>query len=56
MDITENIGPTISPIIDSAKKNERKAAEVVQVEISNGIDNNFYPRPQIYTLGLNFVF
>ena len=25
-------------------------------EISNGIDNNFYPRPQMYVLGLNFTF
>ncbi|MEZ4855605.1 MAG: SusC/RagA family TonB-linked outer membrane protein [Gelidibacter sp.] len=25
-------------------------------EISNGIDNNFYPRPQTYVLGLNFTF
>ncbi|TXE09163.1 SusC/RagA family TonB-linked outer membrane protein [Gelidibacter salicanalis] len=25
-------------------------------EISNGIDNNFYPRPKTYVLGLNFTF
>ncbi|OIQ30085.1 MAG: SusC/RagA family TonB-linked outer membrane protein [Bacteroidetes bacterium MedPE-SWsnd-G2] len=25
-------------------------------EISNGIDNNFYPRPQTFVLGLNFSF
>jgi iron complex outermembrane receptor protein len=25
-------------------------------EISNGIDNNFYPRPRIYSLGLNLGF
>nr|WP_321221862.1 SusC/RagA family TonB-linked outer membrane protein [uncultured Psychroserpens sp.] len=25
-------------------------------ELSNGIDNNFYPRPQQYVLGLNFTF
>lgn len=25
-------------------------------EISNGIDNNFYPRPQTFVLGLNFTF
>ena len=25
-------------------------------EISNGIDNNFYPRPKMYVLGLNFTF
>ena len=25
-------------------------------EISNGIDNNFYPRPRTYVLGLNFTF
>ncbi|MDG5490307.1 SusC/RagA family TonB-linked outer membrane protein [Psychroserpens sp. SPM9] len=25
-------------------------------EINNGIDNNFYPRPQQYVLGLNFTF
>ena len=25
-------------------------------EISNGIDNNFYPRPRTYVVGLNFTF
>ncbi|MBA3900036.1 MAG: hypothetical protein H0X62_07480, partial [Bacteroidetes bacterium] len=25
-------------------------------EISNGIDNNFYPRPKGVVLGFNFVF
>jgi len=25
-------------------------------EISNGIDSNFYPRPRMYVLGLNFTF
>ena len=25
-------------------------------ELANGIDNNFYPRPQQYVLGLNFTF
>lgn len=30
--------------------------EGLDPEISNGIDNNFYPRPQTYVLGLNFTF
>ena len=25
-------------------------------EIGSGIDNNFYPRPRIFALGLNFEF
>jgi iron complex outermembrane receptor protein len=25
-------------------------------EIGNGIDNNFYPRPRVFALGLNFDF
>ena len=25
-------------------------------EISSGVDNNFYPRPRIYSLGLNLRF
>ena len=25
-------------------------------EINNGVDNNFYPRPRIYALGLNLNF
>jgi len=28
----------------------------IDPEVSNGIDNNFYPRPRTYTLGLNFTF
>ncbi|WP_047550608.1 SusC/RagA family TonB-linked outer membrane protein [Psychroserpens sp. Hel_I_66] len=28
----------------------------IDPEINNGIDNNFYPRPQTYVLGLNFAF
>jgi iron complex outermembrane receptor protein len=28
----------------------------IDPEISGGIDNNFYPRPRIYTLGLNVNF
>lgn len=30
--------------------------EGLDPEISNGIDNNFYPRPQTYVVGLNFTF
>lgn len=30
--------------------------EGLDPEISNGIDNNFYPRPQTFVLGLNFTF
>ncbi|MBT8279721.1 MAG: SusC/RagA family TonB-linked outer membrane protein [Bacteroidia bacterium] len=30
--------------------------EGLDPEISSGIDNNFYPRPQTYVLGLNFTF
>jgi iron complex outermembrane receptor protein len=25
-------------------------------EINGGIDNNFYPRPRVFALGLNFDF
>jgi iron complex outermembrane receptor protein len=28
----------------------------IDPELSNGIDNNFYPRPKTYVLGLNFTF
>ncbi len=30
--------------------------EGIDPELSNGIDNNFYPRPKTYVLGLNFTF
>jgi TonB-dependent starch-binding outer membrane protein SusC len=28
----------------------------VDPEVSGGIDNNFYPRPRVYNLSLNFNF
>jgi len=27
----------------------------VDPEVSSGLDNNFYPRPRIYSLGLNLA-
>jgi iron complex outermembrane receptor protein len=30
--------------------------EGIDPEIPGGIDNNFYPRPQVYSLGLNINF
>ncbi len=36
-EITTKIGPTMSPIVDSARKKARNAAEVVNVEIRSGV-------------------
>ena len=38
---TTNSWPMISPIIDSARKNARNAAEVVNDALSNGMLNSF---------------
>ena len=42
MEITTNKDPIISPMLDSARKKARKAAEVVIEEISKGIINSLH--------------
>jgi iron complex outermembrane receptor protein len=28
----------------------------IDPEVGGGIDNNFYPRPRVYTVNMNFTF
>lgn len=62
-----NVGYNLGKVLRNSKANLRLNASVQNVfvitkykgldpEVSGGIDNNFYPRPRIYALGLNLDF
>jgi iron complex outermembrane receptor protein len=62
-----NVGYDFGKILDHKKAGLRLSASVQNVfvitkyegldpEISNGIDNNFYPRPRTFALAINVDF